>query len=404
MAYELQEARELVIKAGLELLSSGLIARTWGNISARISDTQFVITPSGRAYEDLTPDQIVITNIADCSYEGDVKPSSEKWIHADAYRLRPNVNFVIHTHQSYASALSILGESITDIPEISGMRKLLGNEVPTAGYGLNGSKELSDNVSDAILLCPSSTALLMANHGAECMGTDYDNAFAIAHALEEVSKARYLSILHSSPAYSHILPSDEDIDTADRCGSNLHRYYFFVNPQQLQAVVPQLQTTDFPSVCASSGELDGNACAASDTFSADSKADSCASGFAAFSRAPFTVSASRLMQPELFPYIDDLAQIAGVSIRILPSDADGAAIQEALEGRNAVLLRGIGAICTGTTRDDVDAAVMVLEKGCRAALLAKVAGITREVRPLSPEHAATDRESYVTAYSKLMNR
>ena len=76
MAYELQEARELVIRAGLELSESGLIARTWGNISARISDTQFVITPSGRAYEDLTPDQIVITNIEDCSYEGSVKPSS----------------------------------------------------------------------------------------------------------------------------------------------------------------------------------------------------------------------------------------------------------------------------------------------------------------------------------------
>ena len=69
MAYKLEEARRLVIRAGLELLQSGLIARTWGNISARISDTQFVITPSGRAYEDLTPDQIVITNIADGSYE-----------------------------------------------------------------------------------------------------------------------------------------------------------------------------------------------------------------------------------------------------------------------------------------------------------------------------------------------
>ena len=76
MAYELQEARELVIRAGLELSESGLIARTWGNISARISDTQFVITPSGRAYEDLTPDQIVITNIEVCSYEGSETPSS----------------------------------------------------------------------------------------------------------------------------------------------------------------------------------------------------------------------------------------------------------------------------------------------------------------------------------------
>ena len=53
MAYEIQEAKELVVKAGKELIEKGLIARTWGNVSARISDTQFVITPSGRAYEDL---------------------------------------------------------------------------------------------------------------------------------------------------------------------------------------------------------------------------------------------------------------------------------------------------------------------------------------------------------------
>ena len=55
MAYEIQEAKELVVKAGKELIEKGLIARTWGNVSARISDTQFVITPSGRAYEDLLP-------------------------------------------------------------------------------------------------------------------------------------------------------------------------------------------------------------------------------------------------------------------------------------------------------------------------------------------------------------
>ena len=378
MAYELQEARELVIRAGLELLSSGLIARTWGNISARISDTQFVITPSGRAYEDLTPDQIVITNIADCSYEGEIKPSSEKWIHADAYRLRPDVNFVIHTHQSYASALSILGEPITDIPEMSGMQSLLGSEIPTAGYGLNGSRELSDNVTDAIRRCPSSTALLMANHGAECMGTDYDNAFAIAHALEEISRARYRSLLRMSPAYSSILPTELEIDTADRCGSDLSSFYSFVDPERIHAAAQAVVSKDVQIA------------ALGDTAS-----------FAALSTAPFTVSASRLLQPELFPYIDDLAQIAGVSIRILPADAGDREIQEALDGRNVVLLRGVGAICTGSSRDDVDAAVMVLEKGCRAALLAKVVGITREVPPISAEHAAIDRETYVTAYSKL---
>ena len=87
MAYTEIEAKELVIEAGKRLVETGLITRTWGNISARISDTQFVVTPSGRAYETLTPDQIVVVNIADGTYEGDIKPSGEKGIHLDAYEL-----------------------------------------------------------------------------------------------------------------------------------------------------------------------------------------------------------------------------------------------------------------------------------------------------------------------------
>ena len=84
--YEETEARRLVIEAGLRLVREGLIARTWGNISARISEEQFVITPSGRAYDDLKPEELVVVNVADCAYEGDIKPSSEKGIHAEAYR------------------------------------------------------------------------------------------------------------------------------------------------------------------------------------------------------------------------------------------------------------------------------------------------------------------------------
>ena len=67
MAYELEEAKKLVVAAGKKLVESGLIARTWGNVSARISDTQFVITPSGRAYETLTPEEVVVVNIENCS-------------------------------------------------------------------------------------------------------------------------------------------------------------------------------------------------------------------------------------------------------------------------------------------------------------------------------------------------
>ena len=115
MAYDVEEAKKLVVEAGKKLLETGLIARTWGNVSARISDTQFVITPSGRAYDTLTPDEVVVVNIDDCSHEGDIKPSSEKGIHADAYKHHPLVNFVIHTHQKAATIVSITGMEIKNV-------------------------------------------------------------------------------------------------------------------------------------------------------------------------------------------------------------------------------------------------------------------------------------------------
>ena len=59
MSYTEEEARRLVVDAGIRLVKEGLTARTWGNISARISDSEFIITPSGMAYESLGPGDLV---------------------------------------------------------------------------------------------------------------------------------------------------------------------------------------------------------------------------------------------------------------------------------------------------------------------------------------------------------
>ena len=83
MAYTEAEARNLVILSARRLVDAGLTARTWGNLSARISDEQFVITPSGLGYDIMEPEDLVVVNISDLSYEGNRKPSSEKGIHAD---------------------------------------------------------------------------------------------------------------------------------------------------------------------------------------------------------------------------------------------------------------------------------------------------------------------------------
>ena len=184
MTVDREEAARLVIEAGKRLSATGLIERTWGNISARISDTQFVITPSGMAYDRLTADDIVTVNIADCSYEGSVKPSSEKGIHADAYRLRPDVDFVIHTHQLYGTAYGVIGRALRLRDDT------LGELVPNAAYGISSTKKLRQNVAASVEENPKARAIFMRGHGVLCLGADCEDCFRIAERLEAVCERK----------------------------------------------------------------------------------------------------------------------------------------------------------------------------------------------------------------------
>lgn len=391
--YDLETARKLVIQAGLKLQQLGLIARTWGNISARISDTQFVITPSGRSYDTLTPEQIVIVNISDCSYEGDIKPSSEKLVHAAAYKARPHAQFIIHTHQNFASAVSILGRPIRQIGELAssaaellpdvanadGLRSVLGDEVPCAEYGSNGSIQLMNNVSRALLGCPSADTVLMQNHGVLCAGTSFEHAFRLASSLETAACLFYLQM---AAAANDSSPLRQAVRKTFRGGIDL----------------TSLSMTD------TAFSPDGSSCL-----------------LRAQIRSPFILEACRRAgtSPEetlfLRPYIDDQAQCIGADLPCVhiggrnedgsTNAEDASRIRSLLRERNGILCSGDSpsdscGILTGSSRDDLTAAAIVLEKGCIATILA---GFTDGARPLAKEEAALDRRVYVESYSKLKN-
>ena len=179
MAYNLEQAKEIIIKAGLELVEKELIARTWGNISARISDTEFVITPSGVPYEFITKDNLVVVKIEDCSYEGNIKPSGEKKVHAAIYKLRKDVDFILHTHQNYATAISVEGKDL--------------EFAPVAKYGLPSTKTLVKNIVKSLINNPKFNVCLMERHGALILGKTYEEVFDGAIKLEEQSKSLYKS-------------------------------------------------------------------------------------------------------------------------------------------------------------------------------------------------------------------
>ena len=178
---EIEEIKESVAETGRILLAKKLVARTWGNFSCRIDAGYFAITPSGLGYENLKAADIPVYNMEDDSYEGPVKPSSEKRIHAACYAHYSDVNFVVHTHQNYGTAIGLVG---TDDLELTEEEKELLGKIAVASYGLPGTKKLKKGVEEA--LKSGSRTILMIHHGAVILGKDREDAIHRAEVLEAV--------------------------------------------------------------------------------------------------------------------------------------------------------------------------------------------------------------------------
>jgi len=180
----LEEARIAVLEAGQRLVAEGLVARTWGNVSARVDGNKMLITPSGRKYEELTADDMVPVDLKTGEYEGPRKPSSEKGLHLEIYRRRPEIHAVIHTHQMNASTVAAARREVP--PILDDMAQIIGPSVRVADYALPSTKKI---VRTTIKALKGRMAALMANHGAVCVGRDLDEAFVVCQVLEKACKA-----------------------------------------------------------------------------------------------------------------------------------------------------------------------------------------------------------------------
>ncbi|MBQ8503435.1 MAG: class II aldolase/adducin family protein [Clostridia bacterium] len=386
---DISEAKKIVVEAGKQLVATGLIARTWGNVSCRISDTQFVITPSGRDYISLTPDDIVTVNMADLSYEGDIKPSSEKGIHAQCYLLRPETNFVIHTHQANASIVSAMGCDINNIEGES--REIVGDNIPVSSYGLPGTGKLREGVVGA-LKRSDSKAVIMKSHGAVCLGTDYEDAFRVANEVEKIC-ANYIYDKYST-------------FTAKTAESFSEVYDYIVSVKK-RADAPAAKLTAYDSVRIDDAVIlsdkEGNIvstvglCAKCDELITGDKYLSEADmhkaiynsrediGAIIHSQEDAIVAASKIGR-NLKPLLDDFAQIVGVTVRCTEFDPNDTLksskkVAKKLGGkcRNAVLLKDNGAVCCGPNKDEAQATEMVMNKNCKAIIAGELFGGSKPI-------------------------
>lgn len=400
---EIMEAKELVIKAGIELLNEGLIVRTWGNISCRVSDTQFVITPSGIAYEDLTPEKIVLVNVADCTYDGDIKPSSEKGIHAACYALRPEVNFVIHTHQVNASIVSALGR---DINNVTGEDKdVIGDNVPIAAYGLPGTGKLKKGVIAAITRSDSKAAI-MAHHGAVCMGTSYEDAKDVASRLENVCERFILN------KYAE-LKGTFGGKLADINSYVVEKYGKKANAPEIPACKSERDGSVFNiSLVDGDGAVTRIDIATGNVIAGDGCEESIELHRAVYKKRDdvnyiyhtkneYAVAASKLGKT-MKPLLDDFAQLCGPTVRLAaynPNDTlkTSKKVVKKLKGRNAVLLENNGALCVAGSEYDAGAVEIVMDKGCKTYIGAKM---FERFKPINPIETRLMRIIYLKKYSK----
>ena len=179
----LAQLREDVCRLHEELPKNNLAAWTSGNISARDPETGLVvIKPSGLRFQDLTPANMVVTDLDGRVVQGDLSPSSDTASHCYIYRNLPGVNGVAHTHSRFATAFSVVGESIPCVT--TAMADEFGGEIPCCGFSLIGGEDIGKLVVDA-LKGQRSPAALLQNHGVFTIGATAEAAVKAAVMTED---------------------------------------------------------------------------------------------------------------------------------------------------------------------------------------------------------------------------
>jgi L-ribulose-5-phosphate 4-epimerase len=172
------------------LLSAG------GNVSVRLPDEPvIVITPSGRPYMDLVPDDICVVDFDLRPILGDLTPSIEAAMHAGIYRSRPDIGAVVHTHQAYASIFALINRPIPAL--FDEVALAIGETVDVIPYAFSGTPELVANVTRIVR--NRCNCFIMQNHGALSLGKNLDHAWRNAELLEKTAQAYYHALATGKP-------------------------------------------------------------------------------------------------------------------------------------------------------------------------------------------------------------
>jgi L-ribulose-5-phosphate 4-epimerase len=193
----LSELRRTVCDLHAELPRHGLVAWTSGNLSARIpGEPLMVIKASGVAFDELTPDAIVVCDLHGHVVEGALVASSDAATHGYVYRHMPDVGGIAHTHSPYATAWAARGESIPCV--LTAMADEFGGEIPVGPFARVGDEEIGRGIV-ATLAGHRSSAVLMRSHGVFTLGRGPRDAIKAAVMCEDAARTVHLARALGTP-------------------------------------------------------------------------------------------------------------------------------------------------------------------------------------------------------------
>jgi len=192
--------RNELVATAKRMSALGLTPGMSGNISVR-SERGLYVTPSGMAYDELQPDDMVQLADDGVARPGQRAPTSEWRLHRDILAARSDVGAIVHTHSLYCTALSMLRQPVPAVHYAIVLANT--DEVPCAEYATFGSAELATNVVAALR---GGNAALMANHGMVALGGTLKEALRIAAEIETLASQYWHACQLGTP---HVLDARE---------------------------------------------------------------------------------------------------------------------------------------------------------------------------------------------------
>ena len=193
----LEELKEIVFKANMELPKRGLVTFTWGNVSGIDRNSGYmVIKPSGVDYESMKAEDMVVVDMEGNRIEGKYRPSSDTATHIELYKKYPELGGIVHTHSTWATSWAQAGRSIplygtTHADYFYGAipcARSLTNEEINGEYEKNTGLVIIETLEKDKISAVSMPGILCSNHGPFSWGKDASDAVHNAVVLEEVAK------------------------------------------------------------------------------------------------------------------------------------------------------------------------------------------------------------------------